>query len=166
MEDSFSQQINVASEQLASRLLQHNKMLAVAESCTGGWLAKELTDLPGSSRWFIGGVVSYTNRTKQQLLKVDGRCLQQFGAVSEEVAQQMAAGALTVFDSSISVSITGVAGPAGGTEAKPVGMVCFAVASGLNSVDSWTKIFKGRRLEIRQQAVLTALQLLINLLPE
>ncbi|PCI67305.1 MAG: damage-inducible protein CinA [Piscirickettsiaceae bacterium] len=164
MDDSLSQQINVLSQQLAERLLQLNGTLAVAESCTGGWLAKVLTDLPGSSQWFNGGVVSYTNKAKRQVLKVDEMCLQQFGAVSEEVAKQMAVGALTVFDASVSVSITGVAGPAGGTEAKPVGMVCFAIASRSNGVESCTKRFKGGRLEVRQQAVLMALQKLTNML--
>lgn len=162
MGDSLNQQIETLSLQLAERLLQQNGTLAVAESCTGGWLAKVLTDLSGSSQWFNGGVVSYTNKAKQQLLNVDETCVQQFGAVSEQVAEQMASGALNVLDASISVSITGVAGPTGGTEAKPVGMVCFAVASRSNGVNSCTKRFKGSRLEVRQQAVLMALQLLTS----
>ncbi len=162
MGDSLNQQIKLVSQQLAESLLQKNATLAVAESCTGGWLAKVLTDLSGSSQWFNGGVVSYTNKAKQQLLNVDGACLQKFGAVSEEVAEQMALGALNVFDTSRSVSITGVAGPTGGTEAKPVGLVCFAVASRTSGINSCTKRFKGSRLEVRQQAVSMALQLLTN----
>ncbi len=166
MSDSLNRQIETVAKQLAECLRDQNKTLAVAESCTGGWVAKALTDLAGSSEWFNGGIVSYTNVAKQTLLNVDEASLITFGAVSEQVAIQMAEGALNAFDSSISVAITGVAGPSGGTVDKPVGMVCFAAMMALKEPISRTKIFSGNREKVRQQAVLMAIQMLLQVLAE
>ena len=102
-------------------------MLATAESCTGGMVAAALTDLPGSSAMFERGFVTYTNAAKVEMLGVDPATLEQFGAVSEQVAQQMASGALAQSKAQIAVAITGIAGP-GGSEHKPEGRVCFAIA--------------------------------------
>jgi len=166
MSDSLNLQIETAAKQLAECLRNQNKTLAVAESCTGGWVAKALTDLAGSSEWFSGGIVSYTNAAKQTLLNVDEASLITFGAVSEQVATQMAKGVLTAFDSSVSVAITGVAGPSGGTADKPVGMVCFATADAFKGPIACTKNFSGNREKVRKQAVLMAIQLLLEKLAE
>jgi len=160
--ESIGKEISLLAEKLAKLLIEQNKTAAVAESCTGGWLSKVLTDLSGSSRWFMGGVVSYSNESKQNLLNVDKDCLDQFGAVSQEVAEQMANGVEKAFMSSISVSITGVAGPSGGTLDKPVGLVWFGVKTSTTETYSITKTFAGNREQVRQEAVLTALKLLID----
>jgi len=149
-----------SAARLASNLQQRGMTLAVAESCTGGWLAKVLTDLSGSSAWFLGGVVSYSNAAKHNVLAVENTCLDEYGAVSEPVARQMATGVSKVFSSSLAVSITGVAGPLGGALEKPVGMVCFAVKNNEGDVYASTKQFAGDRQQVRLQAVYAALQLL------
>jgi len=158
----MKKQIEQLATRLAAELSAHGKTLAVAESCTGGWLAKVLTDLPGSSAWFLGGVVSYSNAAKQRLLSVDDHCLETFGAVSEPVAKQMAAGAQAAFSSSFAVSTTGIAGPSGGSLDKPVGLVCFALKKPQGEPVSSHRVFEGDRERIRLQAVLVALQLLIE----
>ncbi|HEY0634497.1 MAG TPA: nicotinamide-nucleotide amidohydrolase family protein, partial [Gammaproteobacteria bacterium] len=103
-------------------------MLATAESCTGGWIAKCCTDLPGSSRWFERGFVTYTNEAKVEELGVSVETLQAYGAVSEATAAEMAAGALRQSRAQVSVSVSGIAGPGGGRPDKPVGTVCFGWA--------------------------------------
>lgn len=162
MAESVTKEISLVAEKLATLLIEQNKTVAVAESCTGGWLAKVLTDLSGSSQWFLGGVVSYSNEVKQNLLYVNKDCLDRFGAVSQEVAEQMVKGVEKVFTSSISVSITGIAGPSGGTLEKPVGVVWFGVKTSTTETYSTKKTFAGNREQVRQQAVLTALNLLID----
>lgn len=114
---------------LADRLKANGETLCVAESCTGGLLGETLTELPGSSEWFMGGIISYSNDAKVRLLDVEQTALDTFGAVSEEVAIQMCLGARRIFNTTWSIGITGVAGPAGGTEEKPVGTVWIGVAS-------------------------------------
>jgi len=158
--DKLEVSIAELAARLASSLQQQNLTLAVAESCTGGWLAKVLTDLSGSSAWFLGGVVSYSNAAKRNVLAVENVCLDEFGAVSEPVARQMASGVSKVFSSSLAVSVTGVAGPTGGTLEKPVGMVCFGVKNNLGDVYASTNQFVGDRQQVRLQAVYAALQLL------
>ena len=116
------------SQQLAKLLLQQQKRLAVAESCTGGWLAKTVTDLAGSSQWFERGFVSYSNAAKQEMLGVRPQTLLRDGAVSEAVVQEMALGALRHSQADISVAISGIAGPGGAVPGKPVGTVCFSWA--------------------------------------
>jgi nicotinamide-nucleotide amidase len=133
-------------------------MLATAESCTGGWVAEAVTAIAGSSEWFDRGYVSYSNEAKQEMLGVRAATLAQHGAVSEATAREMAGGALLHSRANIAVAITGVAGPAGGSAAKPVGTVCFAWAVPGGAVDATTHRFSGDREAIRRQAVIVALQ--------
>ena len=142
---------------LGARLKRGNEMLATAESCTGGWAAQVVTSVAGSSAWFERGFVTYSNAAKEELLGVRPKTLQAHGAVSEETAREMAVGALERSRASVAVSITGVAGPAGGTPEKPVGTVCFAWARG-GEVRSETRQLAGDRESIRRQSVIVALE--------
>ena len=154
------------SENLAKLLLQQEKCVAVAESCTGGWLAKCLTDIAGSSVWFERGFVSYSNASKQDMLGVSADTLAQQGAVSEAVVREMARGVLARTPADYAVAISGIAGPGGGTPDKPVGTVCFAWAArdGFNSVA--TCRFAGDREAVRLQSVRHALEQLIGLITD
>ena len=149
-------------------LLARNARLATAESCTGGWIAKVLTDIAGSSAWFERGWVTYSNAAKQQDLAVPAATLQAHGAVSEAVAVAMALGALARSGAEFAVAVTGVAGPSGGTVAKPVGTVWTAwawrTAEGAVSRAEVSR-FAGDRNAIRQQTVVFALNGLLGLLP-
>ena len=145
------------ARQTGEQLLHAGLMLATAESCTGGWVAKLVTDIEGSSHWFERGFVTYTNDAKQELLGVGADTLAQFGAVSEPTVQAMAAGALAHSHADISLAITGIAGPGGGSSDKPVGLVWFAWAGLDQPVLSQSYIFDGDREQIRRQAVATAL---------
>src|SRR4051812_29760378 len=146
------------------RLLKKKRlMLVTAESCTGGWAAQAVTAIAGSSDWFDRGYVTYSNAAKRELLKVKSSTLERHGAVSEATAGEMARGALARSRASVSLSITGVAGPAGGSREKPVGTVCFAWARA-RTVRSETCHFKGNRESVRRQSVVRALQGVIELL--
>jgi nicotinamide-nucleotide amidase len=145
------------ARKLGARLKRGNETLATAESCTGGWAAQVVTSVAGSSAWFERGFVTYSNEAKQELLGVRAETLRAHGAVSEETAREMARGALERSRATVSVSITGVAGPAGGTPEKPVGTVCFAWARG-GAVRSETRQFGGDRESIRRQSVILALE--------
>jgi nicotinamide-nucleotide amidase len=139
--------------------------LAVAESCTGGGLAEAITRISGSAKWFDRGFVTYTNDAKKQMLGVARRTLRDHGAVSEAVAREMARGALeNASDADVTVSITGIAGPTGGSRSKPVGLVWIAWAARQGEVQARAFHFRGDRQEIRRQSVGTALQGLIDLL--
>ena len=153
--DSDLQQL---AEQVGQALRQRQWMLCAAESCTGGWVAKILTDVVGSSAWFERGFVTYTNVSKQEMLGVEARILDEHGAVSEATVQGMASGALQHSHADISLAITGIAGPGGGTEAKPVGLVWFAWGIRDTAVHSEQHVFDGDREAVRRQAVQTALQ--------
>ena len=144
------------THQLFSNTLQ---TVATAESCTGGLLAYWLTELPGSSRYYLGGISSYSNSAKEKFLKVDRQDIDRHGAVSEEVAKGMACGALQSFQSDYAVSITAIAGPDGGTAQKPVGTVWVAVAT-KGGVKSRLLALSGTRSEIRLQAAAAALTFL------
>lgn len=153
--------------QLAESLISVNKSLTVAESCTGGWLAKVLTDLSGSSVWFDRGFVTYSNAAKQEMLGVSEATLETYGAVSQETVVEMAKGALKHSHADFSISVSGIAGPSGGSDNKPVGLVWFAWSekSNANKEDalfSEQKIFSGDRNAIRGQAVVYAVTELIN----
>lgn len=145
------------ASRLGARLQGANQVLTTAESCTGGWAAQVVTSVAGSSAWFERGFVTYSNEAKQELLGVRADTLRAHGAVSEETAREMARGALERSRATVSVSITGVAGPAGGTPEKPVGTVCFAWARG-GAVRSETRRFAGDRESIRRQSVILALE--------
>jgi nicotinamide-nucleotide amidase len=132
-------------------------MIVTAESCTGGWVSQVITQISGSSQWFERGFVTYTNLAKQEMLGVNAHTLEQFGAVSEQTAKEMAEGALNHSHAQISLAITGVAGPSGGTVEKPVGLVCFAWAGTQVATRSEIQYFSGDRETVRRQAVEHAL---------
>lgn len=154
-------------EALAARAGQALKAagvrLATAESCTGGWVAQAITSMAGSSDWFERGWVTYSNAAKRDELGVGEQTLERHGAVSEETAREMAAGALRQSGAGAALSVTGVAGPGGGSAAKPVGMVCFAWARG-SKIRSETRHFAGDRDSVRRQSVAHALKGLLELL--
>ncbi len=132
------------------RLLEIRGLCAsTAESCTGGLIARRITDVPGSSRVFNGGVVVYSNEAKRNLLDVSAEVLDTYGAVSEETALEMARGAMRRFDADVAAAVTGIAGPGGGTEAKPVGTVCFAIIT-RGSTATFTRNIPGDRERVRQ----------------
>lgn len=146
-----------------AQLFKKNQLkLAVAESCTGGGLAYELTSIPGSSEWFERGFVTYSNAAKQEMLGVNAATLEQFGAVSEEVAQEMAEGVLKHSQAHISVAITGIAGPDGGTPQKPVGTVWIAWSGDDFPTTAQLYHLMGDRASIRKQAIHLALEGLLN----
>jgi nicotinamide-nucleotide amidase len=154
----FSRDGSSVDEQVA-RLLS-GRRVAVAESCTGGLLAGRLTEVPGSSAYVAGGVVAYANEAKQALLGVDGTLIERHGAVSGEVAEAMADGALARFDADIAVAVTGVAGPGGGTTEKPVGTVWWCVKRSAGEAVVRTVRLPGDRREIRDRATTVAMHLL------
>ena len=153
----FQQQL----QNLASNLATQNLKVTCAESCTGGLLAANLTRLPGSSAWFDMGFVTYSNEAKQQMLNVNPSTLAHYGAVSEEVVREMALGALISSKADYALSISGIAGPTGGSEDKPVGLVWFGLAS-KKRIWAESKHFNGERDQIRAQAVQYAIQLLAS----
>jgi len=146
------------AEKVGAGLKAAGLLLACAESCTGGWVAQAVTAIAGSSEWFDRGFVTYSNEAKREMLAVSDETLDRFGAVSEETARAMAAGALAHSRAGLALAITGVAGPTGGTPAKPVGMVCFAWARRGGNPASKTMRFAGNREEIRRQSVIAALE--------
>jgi nicotinamide-nucleotide amidase len=149
--------LNVLSRKVGKALKIKGELLVTAESCTGGWVAQAVTSVAGSSNWFERGYVSYTNAAKRDQLGVGKRTLARSGAVSEQTAREMARGALRRSGGTIAVSVTGVAGPGGGTPQKPVGTVCFAWARG-RKIASETKRFRGGRNSVRRQSVIHALR--------
>jgi nicotinamide-nucleotide amidase len=143
---------------VGARLKEKGLLLATAESCTGGWVAQIVTSVSGSSEWFDRGFVTCSNEAKREMIGVHAATLERHGAVSEETAREMAAGALAASRAQIAVAITGVAGPTGGTPQKPVGMVCFAWAVRSGTVDSATQHFAGDREAVRRASVIFALE--------
>ena len=141
-----------------ARLKARGLKLATAESCTGGWVAQAITSVSGSSEWFDRGFVTYSNEAKREMLGVRIETLAAHGAVSEPTAREMAAGALEHSSAGVSVAVTGVAGPNGGSPEKPVGMVCFAWALRGGAVESETHRFEGDRDAVRRQSVVRSLQ--------
>jgi nicotinamide-nucleotide amidase len=150
--------LDALARRVGARLKQKGLLLATAESCTGGWVAQVVTSVSGSSEWFDRGFVTYSNDAKREMIGVRVETLDRHGAVSEETAHEMAAGALAASRAQIAVAITGVAGPTGGTPQKPVGMVCFAWAVRGGAVDSTTQHFAGDREAVRRESVIFALQ--------
>ena len=148
-------------DQLAAALLARKQTLATAESCTGGLVGAALTNLPGSSAWYLGGVVAYANELKIRLLGVPAEILAAHGAVSLETARAMAQGARAAAAADFAVAITGIAGPAGGTPEKPVGLVFIGVAAP-HGTATFKHHFSGSRAEIRQAATEAALRHLLE----
>jgi nicotinamide-nucleotide amidase len=161
MEDLSDTALRALAERAGGALKAAQRRVAVAESCTGGWLAKCLTDIPGSSQWFERGYVTYSNAAKEQSLAVCAKVIETFGAVSRPTAEQMAAGALHESGADVALAITGVAGPDGGTAAKPVGLVWFALARRSGEPSALEAHFGGDREAVRRAAVAMALRLLL-----
>ena len=139
-------------------------MLVTVESCTGGWLGEAVTMVPGSSDWYERGFITYTYISKREMLGIKRQTLDRFGAVSEQTARDMAAGALKNSHAQVAVSVSGTAGPSGGTRDKPVGTVCFAWARKNGRVASETRHFKGDRRAVRRRSVEHALKGVLALL--
>jgi competence/damage-inducible protein CinA-like protein len=158
----FSRDGSTVDDQVAELLSA--RRVAVAESCTGGLMAARLTDRPGSSAYMEGGVVAYADEAKSELLGVDPALIVEHGAVSPEVAEAMAAGALTRFEADTAIAITGVAGPGGGTDEKPVGYVCWCVRLAEGAIRSRDVRLPGDRAEIRDRSTTVAMHLLRLLL--
>lgn len=156
------------AQRLAGRvgdaLQQRDYLLVTAESCTGGWVAQVVTSVAGSSFWYDRGFVTYSNLAKQEMIGVSPATLEAHGAVSEEVVREMVAGALSRSVAQVGLAISGIAGPAGGTPAKPVGTVCLAWA--LKGSDPRTRAthFAGDREMVRRQAVMAGLQGILEVL--
>lgn len=161
MDDDF---LLSQAESLASVMLQHGFMLATAESCTGGGIAQLVTRLPGSSAWFDRAFVTYSNEAKQDMLGVTLDTLEGPGAVSEECAAQMVQGAIDNSRADIAVSVTGIAGPDGGTVEKPVGTVCFGWYLREGARLTAIHTFTGDREAVRQQSISMAIQGLLDML--
>jgi nicotinamide-nucleotide amidase len=160
--ETFSVDGETIDAKVATLLLNHR--LGLAESCSGGLLAARITDLAGASEYFAGGVVAYMDGAKTELLGVDPELIAAKGAVSPEVAEAMAIGALQRFDADVAVSITGVAGPSGGSEEKPVGYVCFNARLADGTSIARDPVIPGGRLDIRERSALVGMHLLRQLL--
>jgi nicotinamide-nucleotide amidase len=151
---------------VGARLRAEGMLLATAESCTGGWVAQAVTAIAGSSGWFERGFVTYSNAAKMEMLHVKANTLHSHGAVSEQTAGEMAAGALAGSHAHVAVAITGIAGPDGGSADKPVGTVCFGWARTNRKVQAETRHFEGDRESVRRQSAIAALQGVLALLDD
>ena len=157
-------ELETLARAVSQELKRQGLMLVTAESCTGGWVAQMMTSVAGSSEWFERGFVAYTNLAKREMLGVKTTILSRYGAVSEQTARAMAESALTHSHAQVAIAITGIAGPGGGTPEKPVGTVCFAWAAKKRDTISRKHVFSGDREAVRRQAVVAALQGLLNYL--
>ena len=159
----FSREHTNLIQKLARQCLEREILLVTAESCTGGLLSSLLTQEAGSSKWFDRGFVTYSNNSKIDSLGVKGETLENFGAVSQEVANEMSTGALKNSEANLGISITGIAGPEGGSLAKPVGTVYFSIANLEKVILEHKSDFDGSRETIRKKSVLFVLNKLLNL---
>jgi len=155
--------MEMLAAQVGEMLKSHGLMLAAAESCTGGGVAQAITEIPGSSYWFERGFVTYANASKVEMLGVREETLRQHGAVSEATVREMAEGALRHSHANISLAVSGIAGPAGGTPEKPVGTVFFAWSMRGGATHARKHLLTGNRAEIRAQSVRIALQGLLEI---
>ena len=153
------------AKKVGDALKAKKQILVTAESCTGGWVSQEVTAIAGSSAWFERGFVTYSNQAKEEMLGVRRATLARYGAVSEQTAREMARGALARGKGKVALAVTGIAGPSGGSRAKPVGTVCFAWAR-RGKLASLTEHYRGNRQSIRRQSVIRALEGVISLLEE
>jgi nicotinamide-nucleotide amidase len=158
------QELRDLAQQLGECMVSKGMKLASAESCTGGWLAKVITDIPGSSAWFVASVVSYSNEAKQSLLDVSADTLAEFGAVSGDTVLEMSDGLFAHTDADVAVSISGIAGPDGGSHDKPVGLVWLSWGKRDKSVFANAYNLDGDREAVRKQSVKQALENLLDLL--
>ena len=156
--DEFETRVAGLLTRLADQLLTRNWRMATAESCTGGWIAKCCTDMAGSSGWFDCGVIAYSNQAKEELLGVSHDDLLRHGAVSDEIACQMATGAKRRSRVEVAVAVTGIAGPTGGMPGKPVGLVHFGWCIEDRPASCQSQVFAGDRNAVRQQTVVYALE--------
>ena len=156
--------IEILAASLGGRLSSRGWMLATAESCTGGWIAKAMTDVPGSSGWFDRGFVTYSNAAKRTMLGVREETLSRLGAVNEEVVREMAAGALSHSLAQAAIAVSGIAGPGGGSPEKPAGTVWIAWGVPQSGVAARCYRFAGDRETVRRRSVLAALEGLLELL--
>lgn len=157
------QELTTIVQQLGDALASQNRVLCTAESCTGGGIAALMTSVAGSSAWFDRAYVTYSNAAKISMLGVTESSLEKYGAVSEQVAREMAEGALSKSKLDLSVSVTGIAGPGGGTKDKPVGTVCFGWSDGATTRTD-TELFDGDRNAVRQASVIHAVSGLMSLI--
>ncbi len=153
--------INLATL-LGQLLKDRNLKITTAESCTGGGIAQAITAIPGSSAWFDRGFVTYSNNSKMQMLQVKQQTLNDYGAVSEEAAKQMAEGALINSEADLAISVTGIAGPDGGSEQKPVGTVFIAWKFREQQAYCDRHVFSGNRAKVREQTIQSAIKLCLN----
>ncbi len=158
--------ITKLAHELADRLVESRLKLACAESCTGGWIAKSLTDLSGSSRWFDCAVVSYSNQAKINLLGVSANTLDTHGAVSQPVVKEMVLGLLDRCDADYGISVSGIAGPGGSSAEKPVGTVWLAWGRPGVLIEAMRFKFAGDREQVRRQAVIAGIQGVLRLLKQ
>ncbi|WP_437609157.1 nicotinamide-nucleotide amidase [Erwinia sp. V71] len=154
------EQLNQLSAAIGARLQHLHATVTAAESCTGGWISKVITDIAGSSAWFERGFVTYSNEAKQQLIGVSAGTLEQWGAVSEQVVCEMAQGARQAAQADFAMAVSGIAGPGGGSDDKPVGTVWFGFATKQGDVLARRQVFAGDREAVRRQATAYALQTL------
>lgn len=166
MSDFHTNEIYNSVHILADLMLENKLKLATAESCTGGMLSQYITSVSGSSNWFECGYITYSNESKIRSLGVDANVLREYGAVSNIIAEQMAMGALKNSAADLSVSITGIAGPGGGSEQKPVGSIFIATCKKLEKPSTSFFQFEGNRDAIRQQSTYTAIKLMIDILSQ
>ena len=158
-----SKDILTLTEALGEKLLFHKMILTTVESCTGGLLSAQITNTPGSSNWFDRGFITYSNQSKIDCVKVKKNTIEKFGAVSQQTADEMALGGINNSQGNIALSITGIAGPKGGSQLKPIGTIFFGIAKKENIIFQQKVFFEGNREEIRKKAVLFALNQLLVL---
>jgi PncC family amidohydrolase len=158
--------VEISLEIIVGELIrQHAFTLAVAESCTGGLLCHRLTNVPGSSTYFMGGIVSYSNEAKMALLNVKAETLQKYGAVSQETAIEMARGIRLTLEADVGMAVTGIAGPGGGSPDKPVGLTWIGLSMPQGD-DAWRFVWQGNRLENKEASIEQALKILVKSLSE
>ena len=158
--------LETLAEQVGAALLSRGLMLASAESCTGGWVGAAVTAIAGSSQWYDRGFITYTNKSKQEMLGVSAATLTESGAVSEPTVREMAAGALKYSHAHVALAISGIAGPSGATPGKPVGTVCIAWVMRSGAGCAQTFHFEGDRSAVRQLAVVAALRGVLEIIEE
>ena len=161
-----TQNLETLAEELGNLLIERRLFFKSAESCTGGWVGQTVTAVAGSSRWYGAGFITYSNTAKNKILEVSKETLKKYGAVSEEVVQEMVAGALQKSGAALGIAISGIAGPGGGTKKRPVGTVCIAWKLHDNILVSSTELFDGDRNQVRYATVEHTFKKAIELIKE